>query len=549
MKNLPIGVDDYLAALDSYYIDKTLFIKELLDYSINKSLLVTRPRRFGKSLMLSMVEYYFTNKGDYKYAFTDKNIYKEDKKYLSYMNSYPVIRLNMKNINSDSAFSLISQTIRLISEIYRKYPELMDSSSLFDIEKNNYKNIANQIYKDPFDYSNAIRDLSMYLYKHYHKKVIILIDEYDTPIQNAYDNNFYNECISFFKSLYSSALKGNENVFFAIITGVLEVGKESLFSGLNNLNVQTVIDDGLNGYFGFTKDEVKDLLNAYKVNIDIDKLAKWYGGYGNKFNIFNPWSILNYINYEQFDTYWANTGTNNLINDLIEKTKLQENDFANYLNSQDKTFSFDRAISYKDLNGNVDALFSFLTQSGYLNVKKVEDRTYQALIPNEEIKIVFEKEIITRNINFPIKIGDELKNAITNMDNDKIMHIIGEYVMDSFSYYDFTKEKDYQILVVGILKILFDEYYVESEPNSRFGRCDILISPKTNYDFGIGIELKKYKGCLSNKKMEEYALKAIAQIKDKKYYQTLKINGCKKIILYGFAFDDNKMVVRNQIEE
>ena len=219
------------------------------------------------------------------------------------------------------------------------------------------------------------------------------------------------------------------------------------------------------------------------------------------------------------------------------------------MNSPDKTFSFDRAISYRDLEGNVDSLFSFLTQSGYLVAKRIGERKYSSCIPNEEIKIVLKKEIILRNIKDDKEaLGDELKAAITSLDNDKISKIIGEYILDSFSYFDLKNEKEYQILVTGLLALLFDEYYVKSEPNSRLGRCDILISPKHNNDLGIVIELKKYKGILSKKTINANAFKAIEQIKEKQYYQTLKTNGCKKIILYGFVFDDNKMAVNSVIE-
>lgn len=544
MKNLPIGIDDYLSIIDSFYVDKTLFIKELIDYANGKSFLITRPRRFGKSLTLSMVEYFFTNRNDYSYAFKNKNIFKAGDKYISCLNSYPVIRLNMKDISADSYESLMLQTKRMISELYRLFPELENSDKLFKIEKDNYINISNEVYDDIFKYSSAIKDLSLYLYKHYNKKVIILIDEYDTPIQISYENGFYDQSIQFYKVLYSSALKGNQNLYFSLVTGVLEVSKESLFSGLNNLLVFSILDRDLSQYFGFTKEEVLQIIDDYKLNVKIDELEKWYGGYGVDASIFNPWSIINYINSEKVDNYWSNTGTNSLINSLIDKFNMDEISFAEYLNNKNMSFNYDKSISYKDLN-NVNSLFSFLVQSGYLTAENKDNNLYSLKIPNIEISNIFKKEIILRNneLKNP-SLAINLRNAIISRNTDSISNCFEKYILDSFSYYDLIQEKDYKVLVVGILSILFEDYVVKSEVNSKNGRCDIMISPKNKNDIGIIIELKKYKGQLSHAILDKYANKAIEQIKEIRYYQELVRRECNEILMYGFVFDDSKVKIK-----
>ncbi len=546
MKNITLGVEDYLSALDSYFVDKTLLIKEIIDYANNKSWLITRPRRFGKSLALSMIYYFFTNKGNYEYAFKNKKISKYTDKYFTYLNKYPVIRLNMKNISADNSETLIRQTIKLISGLYRDYYELVNSDKLFEIEKNNFMNIANEKYDDPYMYSLALKDLSFYLNRHYNQKVIILIDEYDAPIQIAYENGFYDEIIQFYKNLYSSSLKGNDSIYFSLITGVLEISKESLFSGLNNLNTFSIVDDNLIEYFGFTESETIELFKHYNLEYNKEKIKNWYGGFGTKnTEIYNPWSILSYIENEFYSTFWVNTGENSLILNIINNLGISIEDITEYLNNDNKTFIFDKAISYKDLN-TIDALLSFLVQTGYLTAKRVIDNNYTINIPNYEIKSIFEKEIINRNkTNLSIDLALNLKSAIINKEEDKISKIIENYILESFSYFELINKKDYQILIVAILAALFDEYIVKSEVNNKNGRCDIMISPKHSKALGIIIELKKYKGIISNNVLDQHALNAIKQIKEKKYYQELIDRNCDEIILYGFVFDNKKLKIKN----
>ena len=549
MKNVPIGIEDYIKAQSYYYVDKTLLIKDVIDNYIGKSILVTRPRRFGKSLNLSMLEYFFSNKHNAGDSFEDKQIKSNIDIYANYLNQYPVIRLNFKNIMATSYKALCNQIIDSISSIYRRFPEIVESNVLFDVEKNEFLNVINKKYDEPFEYANSILNLSYYLFKIYHKNVIILIDEYDTPIQSSYDNGFYDEAISFFKSFYSSTLKGNEYMLFSFVTGVLEIGKESLFSGLNNLTVSTIADNKLINYFGFTEDEIKDMLNYYEVDKSLDEINKWYGGYGTKeTNIFNPWSMLNYIENKEFSYYWVNTSTNSLINSLINDnndTYIKNKEiFAEFLNNAEYSISFNQKISYRDINNNTDSLFSFLVQTGYLTAKKNDEDEYSMYIPNKEIQYVFKNEVI--GINSPketLKIASSLKETFVDGAPNRIKEILENYVLTSFSYFDLNNEKNYQVLITGILATLFDEYVVKSEVNNQKGRCDIMISPKNNKNLGIVIELKKYKNKNSKNRLENYAKLAIEQIKEQFYYQELKERNVNRIILYGMAFDQKSLEI------
>jgi len=544
LKKVPIGIEDYRNAQKYYYIDKTLLIKDLLDDCIGKSILITRPRRFGKNLNLSMLDNYFNIKYDSEELFNDKLIKTDFDDYSLYLNNYPVIRFNLKSAYSNDHESQMNSIMKEISSLFRNFPELINSKELFDIEKENFLSIANEKVKEYYLYSTSIRDLSSYLYKHYKKKVIILIDEYDQPIESAYEKGFYNETIDFFKSLFSSSLKGNDNCFFAVVTGVLEVNKESLFSGLNNLSTYSNFDNRFTEYFGFTESEIKELLRYYQLENNFDEVKKWYGGYGNKnIEIYNPWSVLNYIDKKSIGLYWVNTGTNELINNLINNLKNEgfnsKEFFSEYLNNENKKILFNPLISYKDLNNTIDSLLSFLVQTGYLVLKKDNDIYSHILIPNLEINQLFEKEIISSNIkNDSITKLLDFKNSIKENNVDKISSILKDYILSSFSYFDLTNEKEYQILIVGLLSILFDQYIVKSEVNNKYGRCDILIRPKNNKDIAIVIELKKYKGTLSSARLESKSLEALNQIIEKEYYQELKLENIKKIIIYSFVFDD-----------
>jgi len=540
---LPIGIDDFSIANETYYVDKTLIIKDLIDSNIGKSILIKRPRRFGKSLTLSMIDYYFDIEKDSKKLFNDKLISKEDNKYKNYLNNYPVIHINMKNLSAESKESLISQTIDLISKIYRKYLFLLDDN-LLDIEKKEFNEILDKTNDDIYSYTTALKNLSSLLEKHYNKKVIILIDEYDTPLDIAFQKKYYDEVILFFKKLYSATLKDNSSLLFSIVTGVLEVAKESIFSDLNNLNVLSVLNKNFSSYFGFTKEEVIKLLTDFNLKIDIKEIEKWYGGYGTNIEIYNPWSVLNLISNEMFDQYWVNTGSNNTLIELIGQIPNSIKMLNEAINNKSAIFRINNSITCKDVYNNFNALISYLVQTGYIVAKPLDIYgNYYLILPNLEISYTFEREIISRGINEEqYNLAKSLKNAILNSDISLISDLLKKYVLSSYSYYELNREKDYQVMLVGILAVLFENYIVKSEVIGQKGRCDILISPK-NEDNGIVIELKKYKGRVASSRLKKFAEEALNQIIDKEYYLELKKKDVKNILLYSFIFDDNNVEI------
>ena len=540
LKRIPIGVENYIEACQSYYVDKTMIIKDIIQNCLGRPLLITRPRRFGKSLMISMLESFFTVKANNLKYFSDKKIF-NDKESMEYLNNYPVIHINMKNISTPNYNSMIKMTFEMIAALYRSFSEVLEIDNLFKVEKEKYLNIANVEYEEAFNYIESIRFLSELLYRKYNKKVIILIDEYDTPLENAFQNGFYDEAIDFYKRFYSATLKANDNVLFSLTTGVLQISKESIFSELNNLNVYSNVDDAFLEYFGFTDDEVINIMNQYNIKYDLEQLKKYYAGYGNeKYNIYNPWSVLNYVENEVYESYWTNTGSNITISNLIANIPNSLESLNKFINNTSLSFKFNNSISYNDVKNNYESLFSYLVQSGYLVARRIENSNmYNLFIPNLEIFEVFEREIISRNVDRNIlKIAIDLRNAMINGNTTNISDILSEYIISSFSYYDLKEEKDYQNVITGIFAVLFNDYIVKSEVNNKKGRCDIMLFPKNKENLGIIIELKLYKGRIGKKRLEKYSYSAIDQIEENEYYNELIKYGCKKNILYAFVFDD-----------
>lgn len=534
MLNLPIGVDDFLDAQNYYYVDKTSFIKNIINSYLSKSILITRPRGFGKSLLLSMVDYYFTIDKDYRYLFQNKEIATAGEKYLTFLNQYPVIHFNMKTVNGNSKEEIIDKCLEEISTLYKKHAYLLNDD-LFDIDREYFLNVINKRCINIYDYQIALKKLTFLLNMHYKKKVIVLIDEYDTPLESSYEHNLYEECMPFFKELYSNVLKGNEYLLFSIITGVLQISKESLFSGLNNLEVLSTIDNAGNSYLGFTKSEVETIIKEYELDININELEKWYGGYYfGKTSLFNPWSILNYVSNREIRKYWINTGSNNLIAPLISNNE----EVLEIINSNLEV-DINNSLSYRDLEIDKNAIYSYLVQTGYLIAKYVDKpNKYNIKIPNLEIYELFKNDIIGRNLSVStLNIANELKKSFINGEANNICSILEKYIISSFSYFDLKSEQEYKVLLTGILATLFDTHIVKSEVNSKNGRSDIILFPKHKNDIGVIIETKYVNYQLSKNRLQETAKVAITQIQKKKYFQSLSLHECKKIILFGIAFD------------
>lgn len=549
MKDLPLGIEDFSQIGNYYYVDKTTILAELIDSAVGKSVLFTRPRRFGKSLTLSMIECFFTMRHDYSYLFEDKKIWSLGEEYRRHAFSRPVIRLNMKDVSAPSLPSMLEQCFERISALFRLYPEISGDPNLYPYEKQRFDAFANKTIDDPFMYADGLRFLSEMLHKHTGKKAIILIDEYDTPLENAFQNGFYDDAIEFFKRLYSSSLKANEHLYFSVMTGVLQIAKESIFSELNNLSVYSLTSPRYLTYFGFTLDEVTALCAFFHVDADLTELRRYYGGYGNKeVELFNPWSILSFLDSRSIGPYWVNTGSNKTIQRLIDETPGGLELLNATLASEEGTFHYLPTITYKDVRGDPNSLFSYLVQSGYLVAQRQpEDDLFCLRIPNNEIRLAFQNEIIARNSKpGTLRLALRFKDAVMKGDDAAIASYLESYVLDSFSYLDLNSEKEYQVMLTTILAVFFDEYVVRSEVVNRYGRCDIFLLPKDKSLLGVVIEVKFFKGRAGAKKLSAMTAEALTQFKTRKCYDLLLRHGCRKNLLYAFCFDKNNQAIARE---
>lgn len=545
LKTLPIGVEDLKEIIEKngYYVDKTLAIEELLKNN-NKVALFPRPRRFGKTLFISMLDNFFNieKKEDNKDLFKGLNIYKSE--YYKYFGLYPVIKLNFKDLKQDNFEIMYNAFKEMIREIYesKRYLTKVMTNEEEDIF-NSFLNKSSSVE----EYQKSIKFLSSLLYKYYNKKVIILIDEYDVPIQQGYLNNFYNDIVSFIREVFSSALKGNEYLEMSIMTGVLRISKESLFSDLNNVMVYSIINKGYNEYFGFTSKETKELLNYYDLELN-NKVKEMYDGYNfNGVDIYNPWSILNYAYEKELVPYWINTSGNELIMNLIKNTSDNVKiTIEKLIQKKEILFAYDEKVTFLDLNKNksMNMIINFFLQSGYLTLakgSKITDEMLRAVIPNDEIKNMFANMLN----NFLIEdnyldntLTLDFRNAFLVNDKFKIENILND-IMKSVSFYD-TKENFYHGYMLGLFTYFLNNsnYILKSNREAGSGRFDIMIITRDR-SLGIIIELKIVKN-----DMEKEAVKALKQMKDKEYYKELELENVREIYEYAIVFKGKKCIVR-----
>ena len=549
MKNVPLGVENFVEANELYYVDKTRILKDIIDSGLGKTMLFTRPRRFGKSLALSMMECFFTDKTDYRPLFEGKEIFRCGEEYRSYAHAYPVIRVNMKDVSAPNHEAMLSQAFDVISSLFRERGYLLQDDGLFPYEVKKFKALANRESKDPFAYTDALKFLCELLHRKSGKKVIVLVDEYDTPLENAFQHGFYDTAIEFFKRLYSTTLKANDHILFAVVTGVLQISKESIFSELNNLNVFNFMRKDFLPYFGFTLEEVRALCQRFGVPCDEAMVRRYYGGYGDEdIEICNPWSVLSFIDAERYGPYWVNTGSNQTIHRLLLENPENLETLNQILTRDGATFLYTPTISYGDVNGDANSLFSYLVQSGYLVATPPSPNGESFLkIPNEEIRLAFQNEIIARSGRpGALSLALSFKSALTKGDDQVISDYLRDYVLESFSYYDLVSEKEYQAMLLALFAVLFGEYVVKSEVNNRHDRCDIMLLPKDKNLAGVVIELKSYRGRIGEKRLREKAEKALAQIKERDYCSELRRYGCKKNLIYAFCFEKGNHVILHE---
>ena len=547
-KSLPIGVSDFkLATTGYYYVDKTLMIRDFLDKKPMVSLF-TRPRRFGKTLNMDMLRVFFekTNE-DTSVYFKDKQIWQCGDYYTKHQGQYPVIFLTFKDVKSMTWEETFQKIRRLISLEFIRHNELEASSVLTAYEKEQYHLLAGDS-GDEVDCQMGLQLLSLLLHKHYGRECIIIIDEYDTPIQQGHTCNFYPEIVNFMRNFFSGGLKDNPHLAFGFLTGILRVAKESIFSGMNNLKTYSILDDGYSSYFGFTEKEVKDMLRYYGKDDKYNELSEWYDGYrfGNT-EIFNPWSVINYISDNCFPkAFWQSTGSNDIIGEII-KTATPEitEDLYKLLCGEKIAAYIDTGVIYPEVQNNPYSIYSFLLVAGYLKVANIYPQSdgnfmCDVAIPNKEITFVYEKEVLNRTNQNSLAIS--ISQAVFSKDTQKLQTLLEDFMVKSISSIDGANESFYHGMMLGLCAILGNRYKIRSNRESGLGRFDIQLMPLTKGMPGFIFEFKHTKD--EHIDLSTLADSALQQIEAKKYDTELRDNGVTSIISIGIAFRGKSAVVR-----
>lgn len=553
-KPLPIGISDYVRAQSEYYyVDKTLMIKDFLDRKPLVSLF-TRPRRFGKTLNMDMLRVFFEiSKESTGKHFEDKAIWKCGEEYRSHQGKYPVIFLTFKDVKFDTWEATIDKIKGLLQEEYGRHQELLASDKLSAYEKEYFGKIldssANEV-----ELTSALERLSKMLTSHYGKAPIIIIDEYDTPIQEGYAKDFYEEIIGFMRNFFSGAFKDNKNLSYGFLTGILRIAQESIFSGLNNLTVNSVMDEEYDRYFGFTEDEVEQMLDYYGVSEKEAELKEWYDGYlFGKEEIYNPWSVINYISKGCIpQAYWVNTGKNEVLEDVL---KVATDDITERLYSLlqgEKVIArIDQNVVYRSLREEPANIYSLLLVAGYLKTPTKElqgDGSYlcEVSIPNKEIAAVYKNEILSHLLQIGAisrTTANKIAESLYANDDRKLQGAIAEYMDKAISFYDAGTESFYHGLMLGLIALMDNRYKIKSNRESGDGRYDISMFPKEERNPGIIMELK-WKKALSTEELDRLAEDAFAQIEDMRYDSEMKEEGIKEILKFGIAFTGKKVCIK-----
>ena len=533
MKKIPIGIDDFkkIRENDIYYVDKTKYIEEIL-VDASEVKLFTRPRRFGKTLNMSMLKYFFDikNKEENKKLF--QNLYIEKSDFFEEQGAYPVVYISLKGIKADtweSSFFLIKS---LISSIYNEFEyirEKLNESQLDSFNKVWLK-------KDDGEYRNALKNLTSFLYEYYKKEVILLIDEYDSPLINAYEHGYHDEAIVFFQVFYGEALKTNPYLRMGIMTGIIRVIKAGIFSDLNNLKVYSILEKEYSDFYGFTQEEVEKALKNFNIEYELPEVKAWYDGYrfGNS-DVYNPWSILNFIQSEELRPYWIETSGNFLINNILknvstETIEVLENLFNGISMEENISGNSDLSI----LMGE-DEIWELLLFSGYLTIDEKIGESYEDIytlrLPNREVKEFFRKKFI--DVNFGESTFRKSMEALKKNNIKDFEKYLQNILLKSASFHDTKSEIFYHGLILGMMFYLDRDYIVKSNEESGLGRYDVSIEPRNKNNRAYILEFKVTK---NEQDLEKESKEAIEQIISKKYDTSLKDRGVKGIVFLGIAF-------------
>lgn len=545
VKELNLGFSDFKSLMENnnYYVDKSLLIEEVIK-SQKAVLLLSRPRRFGKTLNLSMLRYFF-DINQSKNLFSNLLIWQSGEEIKNERAKYPVIYLSFKDVKADNWIDCYNHIIYELSDLYGKYRYLSDSDVLYENEKEDFKKIISKNATET-DYQRSLKKLTEYLSRYHKQKVVILIDEYDAPIQSGY-KNYYDRVVVFMRSLLSGAFKDNQYLYKGVITGILRVSRESIFSGLNNISVHSVLNDEFSDKFGFTEAEVKQVLIDFKIKSTYHKVKIWYDGYkfGETKNIYNPWSVLNFVVSKNriFNSYWANTSSDELIKEVIRQKEadLVRKDLIKLINNDFVEKEIEENFVFPDMETDNDLLWTLLTYSGYLTaIEKTGRKEYKLATPNYEIKTIFQ-DIVLKWLKADVNIRRRLLiDTAGYLVNNQIVEFekgFRQIIGDTFSYFDSAKKPEYvyQAYVLGLLAVIGDEYIIKSNRESGEGRYDIMLIPHDKSKYGIVIEIKQINKQSNNETGEQFALRvnqslnsAKKQIEQKFYYNELIENKISK---------------------
>lgn len=571
MRKISIGKQDYESLITSgcFYVDKTYFIKEWWE-SQDDVTLITRPRRFGKTLNMSMLECFFSNKyagrGD---LFEGLSIW-NDEKYRQLQGTYPVIFISFAEIKANNFKDTKNDMVSVINDVYKQHSYLLEDAILTDAERNLFRQLDDYSKNTNVnkDISNeiiyrSVKDLAAILYRKFEKKVIILLDEYDTPMQEAYVNGFWDDMVGFIRSFFNSTLKTNPYLDRAIMTGITRVSKESIFSDLNNLNVITTTNDEYNTSFGFTENEVFAALDEAGLSEKKDDVKLWYDGFtfGKHKDIYNPWSITNYLDKKEFKTYWADTSSNSLVGKLIQRGSPKiKKAMEKLLNGEYITVGIDEQIVFDQLDNDEDAIWSLLLASGYLKVDSMEicvstgEQKYELSLTNLEVRVMFQK-LIKGWFGRTNGASDEFVDALLNGDIKAMNYYMNKIALATFSYFDvgnkpseyIEPERFYHGFVLGLMVGQREDYVIKSNRESGFGRYDIIMLPcniENKRLPAIVIEFKVHDSD-EEKTLADTVAVAHKQIEEKRYDEEILTLGIEKerIRHYGFAFEGKKVLI------
>lgn len=547
MRKIGIGVSDFKDIIEQeyFYVDKTKFIEEISENGAIVQL-ITRPRRFGKTLNMSMLRYFYDISGKDTNRKLFKNLYIENSATIEEQGKYPVIFISFKDIKALTIEEMYSQVRTLISEIYDNYKFLRENLDERD------RVIFDKIWTEDKsgNYFNSLKQLAKYLKEYYNQDVILLIDEYDTPMVSAYENGYYDEIKSFFTGLFGSALKENPALKKAVLTGIMRISKENIFSGLNNIRVNTILESDFSQYFGLTEREVENSLVEYGLEARLDEVQKWYNGYiFGGVRVYNPFSITNFLDRKKIMPYWVNTSSNSLINKVLKEANSSIfEELSRLFQGETISKTIDIYSNFNELNSS-EQIWYLLTNSGYLTpVEEIDFGKYSIRIPNEEVHYFFERDFISHFLG-SIDNFDKTLEYLLSGDLEDFSYELESIMESNVSCFDFTsksKESHYHVFILGMLLGLRRKYYIHSNREGGRGRYDLVVEPMDKSKNGLVIEFKVAR---SKEELLSSSEEALKQIEEKNYTRELKMRGIKRVVLVGISFYQREFEVVGKVIE